>query len=135
MTNDHHLFSTYSPCVDNLKVKIADGTLSPITGKGSIRIYESITLNPVLHVPNLSCNLLSNSQLTKQSNCSAKFLSSHCVFQDLSSRKMIGSAKEREGLYYFDEANVRGQCPPTVCNSASSPRGKWTFVMAELLAV
>ncbi|RVW66609.1 hypothetical protein CK203_066017 [Vitis vinifera] len=78
------------------------GTLSPIAGKGSIRIYESITLNPVLH--------------------------------DLSSGKMIGSAKEREGLYYFDEANVRGQCPPTVCNSASSPRGKWTFVMAELLA-
>ena len=35
---------------------------------------------------------------------------------------MIGSAKEREGLYYFDEANVRGQCPPTVCNSTSSPR-------------
>ena len=34
---------------------------------------------------------------------------------------MIGSAKEREGLYYFDEANVRGQCPPTVCNSTSSP--------------
>ncbi|RVW58408.1 hypothetical protein CK203_114377 [Vitis vinifera] len=54
---------------------------------------------------------------------------------DLSSGKMIGSAKEREGLYYFDEANVRGQCPPTICNSASSPRGKWTFVMAELLAV
>ncbi|RVW66433.1 hypothetical protein CK203_066422 [Vitis vinifera] len=67
------------------------GTLSPIAGKGSIRIYESITLNPVLH--------------------------------DLSSGKMIGSAKEREGLYYFDEANVRGQCPPTICNSASSPRG------------
>ena len=79
MTNAHHLFSTYSPCVGNLKVKIADGTLSPIAGKGSIRIYESITLNPVLHVPNLSCNLLSNSQLTKQSNCLAKFLPSHCV--------------------------------------------------------
>ena len=135
MTNAHHLFSTYSLCVGNLKVKIADGTLSPIAGNGSIRIYESITLNPVLHVPNLSCNLLSNSQLTKQSNCLAKFLPSHCVVQDLSSRKMIGSAKEREGLYYFDEANVRGQCPPTVCNSTSSPRGKWTFVMAELLAV
>ena len=93
-----------------------------LPGKGSIRIYESITLNPILHVPNLSCNLLSNSQLTKQSNCLAKFLPSHCVVQDLSSGKMIGSAKEREGLYYFDEANVRGQCPLTVCYFASSPR-------------
>ncbi|RVW92108.1 Retrovirus-related Pol polyprotein from transposon RE1 [Vitis vinifera] len=31
----------------------------------------------------------------------------------------IGSAKEREGLYYFDEANVV-DVSPTVCNSASS---------------
>ncbi|RVW51120.1 hypothetical protein CK203_078125 [Vitis vinifera] len=78
----HHLFSTYSPCAGNLKVKIADGTLSPVAGKGSIRISESITLNPVLH--------------------------------DLSSGKTIGSAKEREGLYYFDETDVLGQSSPTV---------------------
>ena len=108
MTDAHHLFSTYSPCVGNLKVKIVDGTFSLIDGKGSIRICESITLKPVLHVPNLSRNLLSISQLSKQSNCSAKFLHSHYVFQDLSSGKTIGSAKEREGLYYSDEANVSG---------------------------
>ncbi|RVW68470.1 Retrovirus-related Pol polyprotein from transposon TNT 1-94 [Vitis vinifera] len=81
ITDAHHLFSTYSPCAGNLKVKIADGTLSPVAGKGSIRISESITLNPVLH--------------------------------DLSSRKTIGSAKEREGLYYFDETDVLGQSSPT----------------------
>ncbi|RVX09169.1 hypothetical protein CK203_013737 [Vitis vinifera] len=83
----HHLFSTYSPYAGNLKVKIADGTLSPVAGKGNIRISESITLNPVLH--------------------------------DLSSGKTIGSAKEREGLYYFDETDVLGQSSPTVCNSTS----------------
>ena len=65
MTDAHHLFSTCSPCTGNLKVKIADGTLSPIAGKGSVHISEYITLNPVLHVPHLSCNLLSISQLTK----------------------------------------------------------------------
>ena len=65
MTDAHHLFSTYSPCTGNLKVKITDGTLSPVVGKGSVHISESITLNPVLHVPHLSCNLLSISQLTK----------------------------------------------------------------------
>ena len=82
----------------------------------------SITLNPVLHVPNLSCNLLSISQLTKRSNCSTKFLPSHCVFQDLSSRKTIGSAKERGGLYYFDETDLLGLRPPIVCNFASYPK-------------
>ncbi|KAJ9682590.1 hypothetical protein PVL29_018499 [Vitis rotundifolia] len=108
MTDAHHLFSIYSPYAGNLKVKIADGTLSPVAGKGSIRISESITLNPILDVPNLSCNLLSISQLTKKSNCSAKFLLSHLL------RNM--------GLYYFDEIDVHGQCPPTVCNSASHPK-------------
>ena len=96
--------------------------MSPVAGKGSIRIAESIILNLVLHVPNLSCNLLSISQLTKKSNCPAKFLPSHCIFQDLSSGKTISSAKEREGLYYFDEIYLLGQCPPTVCNSASYPK-------------
>ncbi|RVW13333.1 hypothetical protein CK203_089014 [Vitis vinifera] len=66
------------------------GTLSPVAGKGSIRIAESIILNLVLH--------------------------------DLSSGKTISSAKEREGLYYFDEIYLLGQCPPTVCNSASYPK-------------
>ena len=65
MTDAHHLFSTYSPYAGNLKLKIADDTLSPVVGKGSIRISESITLNPILHVPNLFCNLLSIRQLTK----------------------------------------------------------------------
>ncbi|RVW84857.1 hypothetical protein CK203_048565 [Vitis vinifera] len=90
MTDAHHLFSTYSPCTDNLKVKIADGTLSPVAGKGSIRISESITLNLVLY--------------------------------DLSSKKTIGSAKEHEGLYYFDEIDVLGQSSPTNCNSTSYPK-------------
>ena len=84
MIDAHHLFSTYSPCASNLKVKIVEGTLSLVVGKGSICISEFITLNPILPVPNLSCNLLSISQLTKQSNYSAKFLPFHCVFQDLS---------------------------------------------------
>ena len=61
-------------------------------------------------------------QLTKKSNCSTKFLPSHCVFQDLSSGKMIDSAKEREGLYYFDETKILGQSSPTVCNSTSYPK-------------
>ena len=128
MTDAHHLFSTYSPCADNLKVKIADGTLSLVAGKWSICISEFIALDPFLHVPNLSCNLLSISQLTKQSNCSTKSLPFHCVFQDLSLGKTIGSSKERESLYYFDETDVCGQCSPTVCNSASRPRENELFL-------
>jgi len=82
MTDSYHLFSSYSTCAGNLKVKIADGSLSTVVGNGSIQLSDTITLESVLHVPNLACNLLSISQLTKTSNCSAKFLPFHCVFQD-----------------------------------------------------
>ncbi|RVW15150.1 hypothetical protein CK203_083350 [Vitis vinifera] len=53
--------------------------------------------------------------------------------RDLSSGKTIGSAKEREVLYYFDETDVHGQCPPTVCNSASRPKDRELLVKGENL--
>ena len=122
MTDSYHLFSSYTPCAGNLRVKITDGSLAPVAGKGSIQISDTITLEFVLHVPKLSCNLLSVNQLIKHSNCSAKFLSSHCVFQDLSSGMTIGSAKEYEGIYYFEEAKVSDQCQSVICSSDSIPK-------------
>ena len=120
MIESYSLFSSYLPCGSNLKVKIADGSLSSVAGKGSIKIFDSLTLESVLHVPKLSYNLLSISQLMKNSNCSAKFFLTHCVFQDLSSGKMIGSAKECERLYYLEEANRSTQCQTVIGNSTSS---------------
>ena len=38
MTNNYHIFSTYSPCAGNIKVKIADGSLSTVAGKGTIKL-------------------------------------------------------------------------------------------------
>ena len=32
---------------------------------------------------------------------------SYCEFQDLGSRKTIGSAREIKGLYYFDDGAIR----------------------------
>ena len=49
----------------------------------------------------MSCNLSSISKLTKSQNCSVTFFSTDCMFQDLTTGKVIGSAKEREGLYYL----------------------------------
>ncbi|XP_022853402.1 uncharacterized protein LOC111374875, partial [Olea europaea var. sylvestris] len=45
MTDSYHLFSTYIPCAGNIKVKITDRSLSTVAKKGSIQIFESITLN------------------------------------------------------------------------------------------
>ncbi|KAI5401521.1 hypothetical protein KIW84_066119 [Lathyrus oleraceus] len=59
MTGESTLFSSYSPCAGNQKIKIADGSFSAIAGKGSVVLSQMLTLKNVLHVPNLSCNLIS----------------------------------------------------------------------------
>lgn len=64
MTSSSKLFSSYSLCAGNKKVNIADGSLSAIVGKGLI-ISSSHTLHNVLHVPNLSSNLLSVNNYTR----------------------------------------------------------------------
>ena len=103
MTNYSKLFSTYSPCACHKKVKIADGTFSTIASVGSIPVSKTLTLHNVLNVLNLSCNLLSISKLTQDLNCLAIFDSSTCKFQELSSGRMIGSSKEVDGLYLFED--------------------------------
>ena len=103
MTNSSNLFDSYIPCSGDKKVRIADGNFSPIVGKGLIRLSERIDLKSVLHVPNLTCNLLSVSKLSRDSNCCVIFHESYCLFQDQSSGKTIGSARMINGLYYFED--------------------------------
>jgi len=96
------MFLSYSPCASNHKIKIADGSLLSIAGKGSVILSHLLTLKNVLHVPKLSCNLISITKLTNDIKCQANFFHSHCIFKDLNSGKMIGNAKESGGLYYLD---------------------------------
>lgn len=111
-------------------------SLSSVVEKMSIQISTSITLNYVLQMPNLSCNLISISQLTKSSHYSAQFFRSYCVFQNLSSEITIDSVKEYEGLYYFDETKVSECCQTTTCDYVSSPRVSeillWYYIMGRL---
>ena len=104
------LFSSRTPCSNNLRVQIANGSLSIVAGKGSIKIFENITLTSVLYIPNISCNLMSISKLTKDFSDIAKF-SSSCEFQELHSRKTIDNAKVHEGLYFFRGEDSRTRQP------------------------
>ena len=88
------LFSTYIPCSGKDKVRTVDGNFSSVSGKGVIHISDSLSLSSVLHVPNFLTNLLSISRLTCDLNCCVTFYPSHCVFQDLTTKKMIGNSRE-----------------------------------------
>lgn len=94
MTGDLVVFDSYSPCQNNLTVRIPDGTLSKVMGKGSVIISQNITLSSVLYVPKLDCNLLYISKLTKDLKCITKFFPSRCEFQILELGRTIDNAKE-----------------------------------------
>jgi hypothetical protein len=69
MTGMSPLFSPYNPYSGKDKVRIADGSLSPVSGKGFVSVTPSMTLASVLHVPNLVANLLSIARIIIELNC------------------------------------------------------------------
>ncbi|KAF7810716.1 Retrovirus-related Pol polyprotein from transposon RE1 [Senna tora] len=122
MTGNAFLFTDLAPCKSCLLVKIADGTTVHVLGIGSIHLSDTLTLLNVLHVPTLTFNLLSVSKLTRDNHCSAHFKSHACVFQNLTSGKMIGNVEECNGLYLlgssifsnFNEVVLSVTSPPDI---------------------
>lgn len=58
MTDVSFLFSSYNLYSSREKVRIANGSLSLVFGKGSIFVSPSMSLSFVLHIPNFAANLL-----------------------------------------------------------------------------
>ncbi|KAG8486485.1 hypothetical protein CXB51_019766 [Gossypium anomalum] len=108
MTGNSTLFQTYTPCHDKSRIRIADGSYSPVAGVGEVQITENFSLDKVLHVPNLSCNLLSISKLTKDEKVLAEFSAIGCVIQEQKSGRMIGTAKVNDGLYVRNKDSTKG---------------------------
>ena len=80
MAEELDLFSSYTPCSGKQKVQVANGSLIPTSDRGNVFISHKITLLPIVHVPNMSCNLLSINTLKKVFNCFITFLPNHTVF-------------------------------------------------------
>ena len=120
MTGCANLFSTYTSNLGNFKVKITDGSLSMVASMGTIKIGADLILHSILHVPNLTCNLLSISTLTRVPSCVAKFSCSTCTCHDLTTERMIGNAREHRELYYLKKEDFVNKQAQTVSCKASS---------------
>ncbi|RVW82011.1 Retrovirus-related Pol polyprotein from transposon RE1 [Vitis vinifera] len=115
MTGDAAILQNYKPSNGHSSVHIADGSKSKIAGTGSIKLTKDLYLDSVLHVPNLDCNLLSISKLARDLQCVTKFYPNLCVFQDLKSGKMIGSAELCSGLYLLSCGQFSNQVSQASC--------------------
>ena len=102
MTTKSQLFHTYTPNPSNKKIAVANGFLATVAGFGEIYISPTLILKNVLHVPNLSANLVSIQKLTHDLKCYAIFFPSYCVFQEQGSGRRIGLAEERSSLYHLN---------------------------------
>ena len=102
MTPKSQLFHTYTLSPSNKKIAVANGSLATIAGFGDIYITPTLILKNVLHVPKLSTSLVSIQKPTHDLKCYAIFFPSYCVFQEQSSGRRIGLAKERNGLYHLE---------------------------------
>ena len=105
MTGVSNLFVSYTPCSGKDKIRVADGSMVPIAGRGAIRCTKSLSLSHVLHVPKLPVNLLSVSSIDKSHNCRSWFDPTCCAFQELGTGKQLGTRTEHEGLYYLDDGS------------------------------
>ena len=72
-------FNNYQPCKENVGITIADESMCTTTKRGDMEL-NGLKLNSVLYVPNLQCNLLSVSKLTKDLNYLVTFFPSCCKF-------------------------------------------------------
>jgi len=69
--------------------------------KGIVNLGNGLVLQNVFYVPSFACNLISMHQLANDRNCIITYGAHFYLIQDLTSKMMIGAAKERNGVYYL----------------------------------
>ena len=87
------------PC----SVGFADGSRTFAMSMGVLPLSGKVSLTNLLYVPSLNCTLISVAKFLKQTNCLATFTDDICVLQDRFSRTLIGTGKERDGVYYLTD--------------------------------
>jgi Reverse transcriptase (RNA-dependent DNA polymerase)/gag-polypeptide of LTR copia-type/GAG-pre-integrase domain len=83
-------------------VHIGNGKALAIANKGSATLVtdsKSLTLNNILHVPEITKNLLSVSQLTVDNNVNIEFSSDCCFIKDKATNQILLHGILHKGLY------------------------------------
>ena len=108
MTNEFGNLQIHEPYHGSDQVTIGDGGSIPIqhTSKGILPTpSHKFLLSNLLYVPQLSSNLLSVHQLTKDKNCKVTFDSNSFIIQDKASNKIMYRGLNSQGLYHLPIAS------------------------------
>ena len=104
MTPLKHLFRLYEPMITGKHVQIADGTLLPVVGIGTMNIDPLGTIYNVYYVPKLFVSLVSVQRLAKIKEYHILFDDIHAYLCHKVEGWKIGLARVQKGLYYLPES-------------------------------
>ena len=113
--NQNVLIKTTKPFKHTL-VTLLDGTSKPVLQIGQVNLTPNLNFQNVLYVPDFRFNLLSGSQLVTHNNLCVIFFPDTCIFQDLSTKKIVVVAPKQGGLYKLDPlalGKTKGKIPIT----------------------
>jgi len=105
MTPRRDLFITYTVLPTPQRILFGGGASAPAIARGSIRIAGpsgTVTLEDVLHVPELACNLLSLPTATRRGVQVAFSAGGEQVVFSECDGKVIATGSARDGLFFLD---------------------------------
>ncbi|XP_019184395.1 PREDICTED: uncharacterized protein LOC109179345 [Ipomoea nil] len=95
----HHIMTEVKKA-QGMYVELPNGSKTAITHIGTILVSDKLILQNVFCVPEFHYNLVSVSELIRNSKCQLLLYSDTCIIQDQVG-KMIGMAKLERGLYHL----------------------------------
>ena len=113
MTGNRDIISSFTPTSYSNFVVLADGSRTPIQGISIATTTHTLPLSFVFYLPRFPFNLLSVSKITKILNYTVIYFLTHCVFQELGTRKMISTGREWNGMYELELTSYQVTCIST----------------------
>ncbi|KAF7808518.1 Retrovirus-related Pol polyprotein from transposon TNT 1-94 [Senna tora] len=124
LTNDLSNLQVKQPYDGGEQVHIANGSGLAITHIGNSELIsnsKTFRLNQILHVPDVSKNLLSISKFAKDNGVYFEFHSNKCFVKSQGDNHVLLEGRIKKGLYLFDSLSFGHKVPsPIYANTASA---------------
>nr|KYP69812.1 hypothetical protein KK1_009018 [Cajanus cajan] len=110
-TNDLSNLMIKTPYIGLEKVVVGNGNCLSIHNTGTYKLKNpsnniAFTLNKLLHVPDVTKNLLSVAKFDKENSCFFEFHFTDCFVKSQGSRKLLLQGKLKDGLYAFENLQI-----------------------------
>ncbi|CAH9092634.1 unnamed protein product [Cuscuta europaea] len=115
MTGNESILDSFTSSANQSHVTLANGSTASVNGLGTTTLSPNLSLSSVLYLSQFPFNLISVSQIIKALNCCVIFFPTHCLFQDLGTKQIIGKGRLVNGLYVFESLVPRS----VACTSSS----------------